>query len=243
MEVGRRAPPWDMYGAVKKGPLLRAAGVVKVLGGSRVLRGVEASFEAGVAHVIEGANGSGKSTLLGLLGGRSAATSGRVLLLEDGVSVAEAGGLRAVVGWLGHELGLYPDLSARENIALHAGLRGVDAEEAWREGAAALGLEAIADRRVRVLSRGQRQRVALIRALVGSPRVLLLDEPSTGLDVASVEKLSSMVIGLAEAGHIVIVVTHDARFQASLNGQLWQLADGLLRRVSRETQPVTEGAT
>src|SRR5689334_6380348 len=104
-----------MYERVKKSPVLRAAGVVKVLGGSRVLRGVEASFETGIPHVIEGANGSGKSTLLNLLGGRSAATSGRVLLLEDGAAVAEGEGLRAVVGWLGHELGLYPDLSGREN--------------------------------------------------------------------------------------------------------------------------------
>ncbi len=225
---------------MEEGPVLRAVGLVKLLGGNRVLRGVEASFAAGRPHVIEGANGSGKSTLLGLLGGRSAATKGRVLLMEGGRVVAEgAEKLRSKVGWLGHELGLYPDLTARENVMLHAGLRGLDSAATWSAGAAALELSSIADRRVRVLSRGQRQRVALLRALVGSPPVLLLDEPSTGLDVASVEQLSKMIRGLAEQGRVVVVVTHDGPFRANLQGQSWLLEDGLLR-VSRETQPSQE---
>lgn len=225
---------------------LRATGVVKVLGGARVLRGVDASFEGGALHVVEGANGSGKSTLLAVLGGRATATSGRCELIEDGTRKLGKD-LRAEVGWLGHELGLYPDLTAFENVALHARLRGDDADAIWRLRASELGVEGVAGRRVRELSRGQRQRVALVRALVGGPPVLLLDEPSTGLDSSTTERLVRLLLGLRDIGVIVLVVTHDAPFRNELlqrpNGasmavtplaMLWKLVSG---RLSREAAP------
>jgi ABC-type multidrug transport system ATPase subunit len=208
---------------------LRAESLVKVLGGARVLRGVEATFAAGALHVIEGANGSGKSTLLALLGGRAEPTSGRAYLLGPG---GEATGalLRKRVGWLGHELGLYPDLTAFENVALHAELRGLDGGRAWREGAAALGIEGASDRRVRELSRGQRQRVALVRALLGRPSVLLLDEPSTGLDTAATDLLLAVLTKLRDAGMVLVIVTHDAPFRDRLRGTVWKLAAGRISR-------------
>ena len=204
---------------------LCAESLVKVLGGARVLRGVDATFGTGTLHVIEGPNGSGKSTLLALLGGRTEPTSGRAFLRgADG----DASGvqLRRRVGWLGHELGLYPDLSALENVALHAELRGLDGQKAWAEGAPALGVDAVKSRRVRELSRGQRQRVALVRALVGRPAVLLLDEPSTGLDAAATELLASVLGTLRDAGVVVVLVTHDAPFRDRIGGRIWRLGAG-----------------
>jgi ABC-type multidrug transport system ATPase subunit len=207
---------------------LRAIGVVKLLGGSRVLRGVDASFGTGSVHVLEGANGSGKSTLLAILSGRLAPTTGRALLQEAERVVAEGAALREPVAWLGHELGLYPDLTAFENVALHAALRGVSADVAWKDVSEAVAIEPLRGRRPRTMSRGQRQRVALGRVLAGGPRVLLLDEPSTGLDVGSVERLVAVVRGLAERGTIVLAVTHDAAFVEGVQGRRWKLAGGKL---------------
>lgn len=207
---------------------LEVSGVVKVLGGARVLRGARGSFEGGCIHVLEGANGSGKSTLLSLLGGRARATTGTVKLVRAGKVLAQGTALRAHVGWLGHELGLYGELTALENVALHADVRGTSPAEAWSRWAGALSLEALVDRRVREMSRGQRQRVALARALVGAPEVLLLDEPSTGLDHGSVTRLVGVLKDLADRGTLVFVVTHDAPFREQLGGRRWRLVQGLL---------------
>jgi ABC-type multidrug transport system ATPase subunit len=207
---------------------LQAEGLVKVLGGARVLRGIEASFVGGVVHVIEGANGSGKSTLLSLLGGRMSPSSGRVRLVDAAAELASGAALRRSVGWLGHDLGLYPDLTALENVALHCRLRGLAVDEIWRRGAEELGVESIARRRVREMSRGQRQRVALLRALVGEPPVLLLDEPSTGLDATTTERLVAMLLRLRAEGRVVVVVTHDLPFRDRLAATEWKLVSGKL---------------
>jgi ABC-type multidrug transport system ATPase subunit len=212
---------------------LRAVGVVKVLGGVRVLRGLDGLFRAGSTHVIEGANGSGKSTLLAVLGGRMQPSKGRVALVDKGALVAEGRGLRAVTGWLGHDLGLYPDLTGYENVALHAQLQGLAPDAVWERWGSQLSMGATRDRRVRVLSRGQRQRVALVRALVGEPAVVLLDEPSTGLDHRSAEVLAELVRDLASReDRIVVAVTHDPVFKERLGGTSWRLEDGQLDRVT-----------
>lgn len=208
--------------------LLRAVALTKVLGGSRILRGLDASFGRGPVHVIEGPNGAGKSTLLSLLGGRIRATSGRVLLQKGTDLVAEGGDLRRRVGWLGHDLGLYADLDPFANLSLHARLRGLDAEKAWATVGEELGILHLRARKVRDMSRGQRQRVALGRTLLGSPEVLLLDEPSTGLDVTAVERLAGLLKGVASRGTIVLTVTHDVPFAAALEGRKWALRDGKL---------------
>lgn len=216
---------------------LRVAGVTKVLGSSRVLRGVDAEFGAGTVHVIEGPNGSGKSTLLAILGGRMRPLAGRALLQRGGVAVAEGAALRRTVGWLGHELGLYGDLDVFANVALHARLRGLDAEGAWATVAGSFAIEPLRTRRVRELSRGQRQRVALARTMVGSPPVLLLDEPSTGLDAAAVVRLAAQLREVIALGAIVVAVTHDPAFADALEGRRWVMRDGRLASstVSRET--------
>ncbi|MGZ3416267.1 MAG: ABC transporter ATP-binding protein [Polyangiales bacterium] len=212
--------------------VLRAVAVAKVLGASRVLRGVDGSFAGAQVHLLEGANGSGKSTLLGILAGRITPTSGRALLQSGESIAAEGRALRSVVGWLGHELGLYPDLDGFANVALHARLRGLDAESAWKSVAEKVGVEGLRSKRVREMSRGQRQRVALARVLVGSPQVLLLDEPSTGLDAAAVARLGDVVRSVAGEGTIVVAVTHDAAFVNAVGGKRWLLADGRLTAVA-----------
>ncbi len=128
--------------------------------------------------------------------------------------------LRGAIGVLGHDLFLYPELSARENLEFFAGLYGVAHPAATAVAALQVaGLFDRADDLVSSFSRGMRQRLALERALIHTPRLVLLDEPFTGLDDASAAGLSRRLRGLREAGMITVLATHDL-----------ELAEGLLDR-------------
>jgi heme exporter protein A len=180
-------------------------GLVKTYGSTVALRGVDATLERGLT-LIEGANGSGKSTLLGILGTVVRATSGEVTYEPLGDDLSR---VRATVGWLSHETLAYPDLSGRQNVELAASLHGLDVEDAWRLAEERFQLGAFARRPVRTCSRGQRQRVALARALVHGPSVVLLDEPTAGLDRGGVERLLQVVDEELARGAIVAVVSHE----------------------------------
>jgi len=184
-------------------------GVTKVFGNVRALAGVSTTFDAGQVTVVTGPNGAGKSTLLALVGTLSQASSGRVIHVGIGGSWRE---VRRHLGWVGHESLCYADLSGRENVELAARLRGMDPQEAFRRASDRFGLGLFAERPFRTYSRGQRQRVALARALVHSPCLLLLDEPSTGLDARGVALLSAVVREEAARGAVVVVITHDEPF-------------------------------
>jgi heme exporter protein A len=183
--------------------------VTKTYGAVRALVGVSATFEAGKVSMVLGPNGSGKSTLLSIVGTLTRPTSGKVVHGEKGMSRSE---VRAVLGWVGHESLCYADLSGRENIELAARLYGIEPTRAFESARERFDLGAFAERPVRTYSRGQRQRVALARALVHEPTFLLLDEPTTGLDAQSVERLTKVVRAEAERGAVVLVVTHDEEF-------------------------------
>jgi heme exporter protein A len=197
--------------------------VTKTYGPVRAVVGLSCRFEGGAVSVIVGPNGSGKSTLLAIVGTLVRATSGSVDHGELGRSRAS---VRGTLGWLGHESLCYPDLTGRENIELTARLHGVPPESAFEQAAARFELGAFAERALRTYSRGQRQRVALARALVHAPRLLLLDEPTTGLDSAGVGRLKSVVSEEARRGVVVVVVTHDAGFADALDGRVLTLERG-----------------
>ena len=178
--------------------------------GRRVaLARVSLECRAGAIVGLLGPNGAGKSTLLGVLSTLVRPTSGEV---RYGNRAAAAWGeaLRGQIGVLGHESFLYDDLSARENLAFFGRLYGVVDLEA--RVAAALDvarLTARAGDRVGGFSRGLRQRLALERALLHDPRLVLLDEPFTGLDDESIGVLVTRLRGLRTRGAIVVMATHD----------------------------------
>lgn len=209
--------------------LVRGVRLGKRYGVTTALRGVDVELRPGRLTRIEGANGSGKSTLLGLLGWSSAPSSGEVEYVTDGstLSAAEA---RSSLGWVSHETLAYGDLSGRANVELASSLRGLDPVSAWNEVAARFELGSFAERPLRTNSRGQRQRVALARALVHRPSVILLDEPTTGLDGAGVARLVRVVTEEVERGAIVAVVTHEPAVFEALGGDRIVLERG--RRVS-----------
>jgi ABC-type multidrug transport system ATPase subunit len=169
------------------------------------------SFESGAGEIVGllGPNGAGKSTALALAATTLQASSGRVCYGSR--SAAQLGSaLRGRIGVLAHELQLYPELTARENLEFFGALYGLDrAAERSADALARAGLDARADDPVGGFSRGMRQRVALERALLHDPILLLLDEPFTGLDEASAEALIERLRSLKAAGRIVLLTTHD----------------------------------
>lgn len=197
--------------------------VTKTFGPVRALLGVSCKFESSTVSVVRGPNGSGKSTLLAILGTLARATSGKV---DHGDLGTRRALVRQTLGWLGHESLCYPDLTGRENIELAAKLQGRDPHQAYRRAVERFELSAFCERPVRTYSRGQRQRVALARALVHEPRLLLLDEPTTGLDQTGAERLRTVVAEEAERGAVVIVVTHDGPFADAIAGHVVTLERG-----------------
>jgi len=183
--------------------------ITKTYGPVRALVGVSTQFVGGQVSMVLGPNGSGKSTLLSIVGTLTRPTSGRV---SHGVLGKRREDVRTSLGWVGHESLCYGDLTGRENIELAARLNGLAPAAAFEAARSRFGLGAFAERPFRTYSRGQRQSVALARALVHAPRLLLLDEPTTGLDAASVARLLSVVRAEAERGAVVLVVTHDEGF-------------------------------
>jgi heme exporter protein A len=176
---------------------------------------------------VEGPNGAGKSTLLGILGTTLSPTSGTVRFepLSDSLDA-----VRRELGWLAHDGRMYRELTGRENVQLAARLHGVAPEEAFTAVAARLGLDEFADQPVATLSRGQRQRVALARALVHGPSLVLLDEPLTGLDSESADRLARVIVEERDKSSIVVVVSHTAGFPERVGGRRIRLERGRLVR-------------
>jgi ABC-type multidrug transport system ATPase subunit len=183
--------------------------VTRTYGRRRALGGVTLSLAAGQVAALLGPNGAGKSTLLSIAATLLEPTSGEV---RYGDVTARQGGpaLRSCIGLLGHDLYLYPELTAAENLRFFGGLYGLaDLERRVPAALASAGLTERAGDPVSSYSRGMRQRLALERALLHDPRLVLLDEPFTGLDDASAVSLRDRLLRERERGAIVIVTTHE----------------------------------
>jgi heme ABC exporter ATP-binding subunit CcmA len=207
---------------------LRLLDVSRTFGRRRALNRVSLSAQAGTVTALLGHNGAGKSTLLSIAATLLRPSSGTV---DYGGIGAEAGGnaLRARIGLLGHDLSLYQELTAAENLRFFAKIYALDRIEARVD--AALDRAGLADRRDDVVtgfSRGMRQRLALERALIHEPRLLLLDEPFTGLDEAAREALRTRLRAARDAGAIVILTTHDTAAIDGLTDTAVSLVDGRL---------------
>jgi heme exporter protein A len=189
--------------------MLRVQGVVKGYGGPPVLKGVDLALEEGEALALLGPNGAGKSTLLRILAGLQKPQQGSLFLMGQPFHGDEPEHRRRI-GFVSHESLLYGGLSARENLRFTGalfGLRGADAR--IEEVLAQVGLEWVGLRPVRHYSRGMTQRLTLARALLHAPRLLLLDEPMTGLDPAGIASLEDLLITFRSRGGGVLMTTHD----------------------------------
>ena len=170
---------------------------------------VSFTIDPGELLVVVGPNGAGKTTLVRTLARLARPTAGRVLL--DGEDwLASLPESRREVGVLSHASWLYDGLTAAENLRFTATLyRLGDRERRVREALEAAGLESVADRPAGALSRGQAQRLAIARAALHDPRLLLFDEPFAGLDPAAAKRLALRLSELAVSGRTVLLTTHD----------------------------------
>lgn len=205
---------------------VRARSLTKIFGDVIALDGVDLDVPAGQIHGLVGPNGAGKTTLLGLLLGLSTADKGDLEILGASagqmLSVAEG-----VAGFVDGP-GLYPGLTARQNLSALASLRGSDS--AGRADIEDLldrvGLGEVADDSTRGFSLGMRQRLGLAAALLGSPRLLILDEPANGLDPAGKRQVHRVLTDLADAGTTVVLSSHRMDDLAALCDEVTLLATG-----------------
>jgi heme exporter protein A len=184
---------------------LELVGLERRYGERIALADVTLSLERGATLVVFGPNGAGKSTLLRVLAGLLRPHEGTVRVLGHRLP-EEDWAVRGRIGLLGHEPLLYRDLTGRENLRYHASLHGVGGERI-DEVLDAVGMRRRADEPVRSLSRGMVQRLAVCRAVLHDPDVLLLDEPRANLDPAAGELVEPM-IGRA-SGRTRVVTSHD----------------------------------
>lgn len=205
--------------------------VSRHFGRRRALSRISLTCRAGEVIGLVGPNGAGKSTLLSILSTLTRPTNGSVHY-GDAPAAQLGDALRSRIGVLGHDLFLYGDLTARENLEFFGKLYGVMPLPERVD--AALAAAHLADRasdRVSSFSRGMRQRLALERALLHAPRLVLLDEPFTGLDEASAARLVERLRTLRSSGAIVLMATHDFEHADGLIDRLICLRDGKAREI------------
>jgi heme exporter protein A len=214
---------------------LRLEGLARHFGEREALSDVSLSLGEGQTLVVFGGNGAGKSTLLRVLATLLRPHAGHVRVLGSELP-EEAWAVRGRIGLLAHEPLLYRQLTARENLRFHARLHGV-AQARVEELLEAVAMTGRASEPVRTLSRGMVQRVAVARAVLHDPELLLLDEPYANLDPAAVE-LVRPLIG-ASAGHTRVICSHDPGGGLAEADVVLGLRAGrvTLARAARDTEP------
>jgi len=212
--------------------------VWKYYGDFPALRDIQLSIEPGSTVALLGRNGAGKTTLLRIVAGLSKASEGNVHI--QGASVREQS-TRRRIGVLGHGISLYDELSATENLVLFAKLYGLAEPDktalAWLE---RTGLDRVRDGLVREFSRGMRQRLAVARAFMHEPEVLLLDEPFTALDDRAIAVLQSLLAEAHASGRTIVLSTHQLREALELATHVALIQRGQLAFTGERTQQMVD---
>ncbi len=209
---------------------IEARGLSLEFGNRWVLRGVDLKTGAGECVSVTGANGSGKTSLLRCFAALIRPTRGEVRWFGRAAAAAPAD--RRLVGMVAHETWLYPHLSLRENLMFAARMCGVrQAANRTNQLLDAVGLGPSASSLPRQLSQGMRQRVTVARALVHQPKILLLDEPFTGLDAEGCDWLAELMTDQRAAGTTICFATHDESRADRLADRQYELRAGRLHEL------------
>ena len=215
-------------------PALRIQNLVKTYpGGTEALKGVSLTVEAGEFFGLLGPNGAGKSTLISCLGGLARPTSGSIEIF--GVNPARTPRLAArSVGIVPQEITFDPFLTVRETLRFQSGYWGIARNDEWiGEVLERLGLADKADASMRSLSGGMKRRVLVAQALVHKPPLIVLDEPTAGVDVELREALWNFIGALHAEGHTIILTTHYLEEAQALCGRVAILAHGRIEALER----------
>jgi len=223
---------------VSEGAALQIDGVSKYYGDFPALRNIKLNIEPGSTVALLGRNGAGKTTLLRIVAGLSKASEGSVRIA--GADVRQEA-TRRRIGVLGHGISLYDELSATENLVLFAKLYGLAEPEkqalAWLE---KTGLGRVRDGLVREFSRGMRQRLAVARAFIHEPEVLLLDEPFTALDDRAIAVLQSLLGDAHALGRTIVMSTHQLKEALELATHVALIQRGQLAFAGQRTQQMVD---
>ena len=212
------------------GDAIRLEGLEKSFGDWPVLWNLDLTVGWGQFLVLFGANGVGKSTLLRILSTQAKADAGTALVSGHDLR-RNPQAVRSRIGVVAHRTFLYDDLTPLENLVYYGRLFGLkDPEKRADEAISRLGMSRRSGQRLRSLSHGMQKRVAIARAILHQPPILLMDEPESGLDRGSVEVLRELLQEWTASGRTVVMTTHDTDLGFSWTAQVGLLADGKIHR-------------
>jgi heme exporter protein A len=226
--------------------------LIKRVGDKVILRGVNLSIKQGQTVAILGPNGAGKSTILKVIATLLKPSSGEVLINNMEIK-KHALEVKSLIGYLPHASLLYDHFTPLENLVLFGKLYGIkDVEKRAKELIEKVGLSFFLHEPVKSFSRGMIQRVAIARAIIHDPRILLLDEPHTGLDQQAIAILNKVILEMKAQGTTTVMVTHDFKQAAEIcdriiiikNGKIavdFMLEDNNLDFVFGQYSMLTEG--
>ena len=201
--------------------------MAKLYGRFAALRGVTEEFTAGKMYLILGENGAGKSTLLRVIAGLIHPTKGELLVLGS----KDIRGVASQFGYMAHAPMLYEELSGMENMQYFAKLYGIEDASVCEHAIRTVGLDPALTRRVGQYSQGMRQRMSLARAILNDPKLLLLDEPFSNVDVQSAREMARLLGEMRDAGRTIFLVTHQpALLESIADESVWMSAGQVIKR-------------
>ena len=213
--------------------VITVSNLIKQFGRFAALRGVTAEFSSGKLYAILGDNGAGKTTLLRTLAGLSQPTSGQITIL----GAQKFHDVCDQVGYMAHPSLLYDEMSGLENLEYFARLYGIAESSRCADAIRAVGLDSDLARPVGQYSQGMRQRMSLARALLNDPKILLLDEPFSNVDVHSATDMVRLLASTRDKGTTIFVVTHQASLLESAADEfIWMEAGRIVAR-TRDLKP------
>jgi ABC-2 type transport system ATP-binding protein len=216
-------------------PNVKVEGVLYAFGSRRVLDGVSFEVAPGCVTLLLGPNGAGKTTLFSLIAGLLAPQSGRIVLPEGG---------RAGLSVVFQQPALDPDLTVRQNLTYHAGLHGISKAEALTRLSPLLRQLELEDRlgeKIRRLNGGHRRRVEIVRALMTNPSLMLLDEPTAGLDAPARKSLVALLHGMAKARNMAVLWATHLTDEASQDDSVIVLHEGQIKAQGSLADVIKQG--
>jgi ABC-type multidrug transport system ATPase subunit len=214
-------------------PLIVIEGLIKQFGRFAALRGVDAEFHAGKFYVILGDNGAGKTTLLRAMAGLAQPSRGTISILGKNPQDA-----CREIGYMAHPSLLYDEMSGMENLNYFARLYDIVGDGRSKEAIRSVRLDPELKRPVGQYSQGMRQRVSLARAILHDPKILLLDEPFSNVDVHSAQEMAALLKGMRDEGKTVFVVTHQAAVLEGVADEFVWMANGKILERTSDLKPV-----
>ena len=215
-------------------PIVVIAGLIKQFGRFAALRGVSAEFTSGKLYAILGDNGAGKTTLLRSLAGLTRPTRGSISILGS----SEVPSVCHEIGYMAHPSLLYDEMSGMENLRYFAKLYGIEDDVRCAGVIEAVKLDPTLTRPVGQYSQGMRQRMSLARALLNDPKILLLDEPFSNVDVRSAREMVSLLRQMRDSGKTIFVVTHQAALLDGVADEFVMMEAGKIVSRTRDLESV-----